>query len=77
MRRTVTNALAIAVVPLLTPGTALAHAGHVAEVAGHAHWVALGAALAAGAIAAALAASGKKAKTDDAEPDVETEGETA
>ncbi|MEM7289162.1 MAG: DUF6732 family protein, partial [Pseudomonadota bacterium] len=34
---------------------AYAHFGHLGEIAGHAHWLGLGAGLAAGAIAAALA----------------------
>lgn len=44
---------------LLLPTSAFAHLGHLGEVAGHSHWIALGAAAAAAAIAAALAKSGK------------------
>lgn len=33
---------------------ALAHLGHVGEVAGHAHWIGLGAVIVAGALAAAI-----------------------
>lgn len=44
-------------------GHAFAHAGHLGELAGHAHWLGLGAAVAAGAIAAAIAKQ-KGRKTD-------------
>lgn len=69
MSRTIRLAALLA---LAAPGVAHAHAGHVAEVAGHAHWIALGAVAAAAAIAAALA--GAKAREDAAEAD---EGEAA
>lgn len=68
MSRTIRLAVLLA---LAVPGVAHAHAGHVAEVAGHAHWIALGA-VAAAAVAAALA--GAKAREDAAEAD---EGEAA
>ncbi|MDJ0612275.1 MAG: hypothetical protein QNJ29_01260 [Rhizobiaceae bacterium] len=45
---------------------AFAHAGHIGELAGHAHWLAVGAAVAAAALAAALAKQkGKKEKGED------------
>lgn len=46
------------------PGMAVAHPGHLAELAGHGHWLgaaALGAAIALGA----LAAKGRGAKSDE------------
>lgn len=52
--------LSISVV-LGASGSAHAHAGHLGELAGHAHWLGLGAVVAAGAIVAVL---GKKKITD-------------
>ena len=46
-------------------GHAFAHAGHLGELAGHAHWLGLGAAVAAGALAAAIAK--KKGRKTDAD----------
>jgi hypothetical protein len=37
-----------------------AHVGHVGELAGHAHWIGVGAAIAAGAIAIAIAKGMRK-----------------
>lgn len=61
-------------IALLAPGVAFAHPGHLAEVAGHGHW--LGAAAIGAAIAIGLwaAAKGRKRAEDRAE-DAE-EGET-
>lgn len=42
---------------------ALAHGGHVGDLAGHSHWVGWAAAAAAGAIAAWAIKRGKKSKT--------------
>ena len=42
-------------------GPALAHVGHLGEVAGHSHWIALGAIILAGAVAAL----GSKGRKDD------------
>ena len=44
---------------------ALAHGGHVGDLAGHSHWVGWAAAAAAGAIAAWAIKRGKKSKTAD------------
>ena len=71
-----TIAASLALTAIAMPGGAFAHAGHVAEAAGHAHWIALGAALVAGAIAAALAASRKPAD-DERETEAEPEGDAA
>lgn len=49
---------------------AYAHLGHVGELAGHAHWVGLGAVVVAGALAAAI---GKF--TEQASDEVENEEE--
>lgn len=49
---------------------AYAHLGHVGELAGHAHWVGLGAVVVAGALAAAI---GKL--TEQASDEVENEEE--
>ncbi len=60
-------------IALLWANTAVAHVGHLAEVAGHGHWIgaaAIGAAIALGAWAAS---KGKKdeASEEEAEPDEE------
>ena len=73
--------IAVLFAVIAAPGIAHAHAGHVAEVAGHAHWIALGAIAAAAAIASALAATkeGRKDQESDS-PDAEedaAEGERA
>ncbi|MBU2992584.1 hypothetical protein Q4555_08255 [Octadecabacter sp. 1_MG-2023] len=59
---------------------ALAHIGHIGEVAGHGHWIALGGI----AIAAGIAALGARKKSDKAqaeedapEDDIEEEGAPA
>ena len=41
---------------------AFAHLGHVGELAGHAHWIGLGAAAVAAALGSAAALAGKKRK---------------
>lgn len=63
------KALSILFAVIATP--ALAHVGHLGEVAGHGHWIAAGA-LGAAALAAWLAGKGKKADAD-AEPEEEME----
>ncbi|WP_317055801.1 MULTISPECIES: DUF6732 family protein [Roseovarius] len=50
-----------ALLTLLLPGAALAHPGHLAEVAGHGHWLSAGA-LAAAAALGLWAAKGRKSK---------------
>ncbi len=65
---------------LISASTAHAHVGHVGELAGHAHWVGIAAALGAAALAALAAKAGKaEDKADeeqdaDAEPDEQIEG---
>ena len=55
-------------------GQALAHAGHLGELAGHAHWLGLGAAVAAGAIAAVLGKL-KASENEEEASDPEAEAE--
>lgn len=62
-------------------GPALAHIGHLGEVAGHGHWIALGGIAIAGAIAL-LGGRKKSGETDveadaDETDDAETEGSPA
>jgi hypothetical protein len=72
-------------IPLLVPATAHAHLGHLGELAGHSHWLAIGAGVSAAAIAALLAkvrgrkdeTSGETEDATDAETDGEAEGQTA
>ena len=56
---------------IFSSGTAHAHAGHVGELAGHAHWVGLAAVLGAAALAALVAKAGKKKPADEEEPGAE------
>ncbi len=60
---------------LASPAPALAHIGHVGEVAGHSHWIGLAAALGAAAIAALAHKIGKdKSSEDEADADAEADG---
>jgi len=52
---------------LAASGPAFAHIGHIGEVAGHGHWIALGGIAIAGAIA--LLGARKKPKQEDAAVD--------
>ena len=70
--------IVLATAALAPSGAAYAHAGHVVEVAGHAHWLALGATLAAAAIAAVLGAKkGDDERDGEAEPEPEPAGDAA
>ncbi len=63
---------------ILTPSVALAHVGHVGELAGHTHWVGV-AALAGSALIAGIAAwAGRKSDEADTEeaPAEPSHGET-
>lgn len=62
-----------AVLLILAATPAAAHPGHFADLAGHSHWIALGALVAAGTLAAWLAGKGKKEEAE-AEDDAETDG---
>ena len=64
------------------PGIASAHIGHIGEVAGHTHWIAVGAGLAVAGIGAWLGkkkldaeARGEKAGGEEAEGEAEKGGE--
>ena len=61
----------------LFTGNAHAHLGHLGELAGHAHWIGVGAVVVAGTLAAVLASS--KDTEDEVEPeeDLEPVEETA
>jgi len=65
----------LAILFALTTTPALAHIGHLGEVAGHGHWIAAGA-VGAAALAAWLAAKGKGRKAE-AEPEDGDEPEGA
>ena len=55
---------------------ALAHPGHLGELAGHGHWTALGAVVAAAALAALLAKLKADASKEDEADSDESEEET-
>ncbi len=57
--------------------TAQAHLGHVAEVAGHAHWIGLAAVAGAAAIAGAVGLLTGEKSEDSADSETEAEGEAA
>jgi membrane protein implicated in regulation of membrane protease activity len=68
--------LAVTTLPsLMVPSMALAHAGHVGDLAGHSHWVGWAAAAAAAAVTAWAIKRGTKAKTDEDKADEAAEGE--
>lgn len=56
---------------------AFAHLGHVGELAGHAHWVGLGALVVAGALAAAIGKLTDKTSDEDENEDENELGEEA
>ncbi len=66
-------------VALIAAGPAAAHPGHLAEVAGHGHWLGLAALGAAIAIAAAavLKSRSDKAKSKDAADEAEEDADDA
>lgn len=65
----------VALVSALVPSLALAHAGHVGDLAGHSHWVGWAAVAAAAAVTAWAIKRGNKAKADDSTVDDAAEGE--
>jgi len=69
--------LMIAAALFLPAGTAHAHLGHIGDLAGHSHWIGLGAVGLAGAIAvaAALLPTKKRAETDEQDDEEVSEGE--
>jgi membrane protein implicated in regulation of membrane protease activity len=64
-----------ALLSLLVPSLALAHAGHVGDLAGHSHWVGWAAAAAAAAVTAWAVKRGTRANADDETSDEATEDE--
>lgn len=62
---------------ILTVSPAAAHFGHAGDLAGHSHWVAIGAAAAATAIAAVLAKRGRAKEEDASETETDDAEETA
>lgn len=61
---------------VLSATSAAADPGHLAEVAGHSHWIAVAALGAAAAVAIAIAIAGRKRGSEEAEQSDEA-GETA
>jgi len=61
---------------VLFAGPAFAHLGHVGEVAGHSHWIGLGAVVVAGIFAAAIGKYTQKDKDEELEEDAEPDEET-
>ena len=61
----------------LTPVLAYAHWGHVGELAGHGHVIAIGALAAAAALAAALLKPAEGDESETEESETEAEGEVA
>ena len=57
---------------VLAPWPAFAHWGHVGELAGHGHAIAIGAAAAAAALAAWIAAQREDETSDEADDEAET-----
>jgi len=64
---------------LFVAGPALAHPGHIADAAGHDHWIALGALGVAIGLAVWAGLRGRKGKTAEAEEveDTDTDAEEA
>jgi hypothetical protein len=58
---------------IVAASPAVAHPGHIADVAGHAHWIGLGAVIGAAILAGLLGAKGRK--DDEATDENETDGE--
>lgn len=79
MQKSITLTIAlVATFPMA--GVAYAHLGHVGEIAGHSHWIGIGALAAAAALASLVLQPRKKGGDPEAEPDCEVEtenGETA
>ncbi len=58
-------------------GSAHAHFGHVGELAGHGHWIGIGALLGAAALAAALRKPKRSKEEDEESEEPAAEGEAA
>jgi hypothetical protein len=66
-------------IAILTPQAALAHVGHIGELAGHSHWIALGALGLATVVGALASRGGKRSEQpeDDAASDTDDEPQEA
>lgn len=69
--------LTLAFILTFTAHPALAHIGHLGEVAGHGHWIALGGIAIAGAIALWGGRKKSDEEVEDTGADVETDEEEA
>lgn len=58
---------------LCTPSVALAHAGHLGELAGHSHWLGVAALAGAVAIAGLVTIKGRKKEAVSEEPETAAE----
>lgn len=56
--------------------SAFAHGGHLGELAGHSHWIGLGAVIVAGAIAAVVGTLSDSKNDDEEEAETEAAEET-
>lgn len=61
--------IVLSLILILLPFRASAHLGHLGELTGHSHWIALGAVVVAAAIAAKLAHEKKSKNQDDNSPE--------
>ena len=64
--------LVLSLSTLLVPDFAMAHLGHLGDVAGHSHWIAWGVGLAAAVLAALLG----KGKVKDGETDTQADADS-
>lgn len=60
---------------ILPPSSALAHGGHIGELAGHSHWVGVAALAGAALVAGIIALKDRKRKKQDEAPEVSAEEE--
>jgi len=60
---------------VLSAGPAFAHLGHVGEVAGHAHWIGLGAVVVAGVLAVAIGKYTQKDEDEETQDEAELDEE--
>jgi Family of unknown function (DUF6732) len=74
MQKSITLTIALAATFPLT-GAAHAHLGHFGELAGHSHWIGIGALTAAAALTSLVLQPRKKDGDREAEPDCEAETE--
>lgn len=60
---------------IFLPNHAFAHVGHIGEVAGHGHLIAIGATVAAAALAALVARGAKKRHEEDKSEEADVEAD--